>query len=144
MKNLGKSIEKYSNSGALIGFWLSIIIMAIFVVVALIAKLDEIGLIGILCSIAIFALVAVYLYFKSKTAIEIMEHGLIIKTMTKKHEILYDEIDSLDKTSRVGKSGNTVYVFYLLVVVTKDGQRITAPARVSKEFMMKLLEVSHL
>lgn len=150
MKDLGNSVERYKNGGAIFGFWTAVIVtiflIGFYVVVEVLKtiEVDEMGQMMLLAVIPIFACLTIYMYFKSKTEMDIREHGLYVRTLGKNHEILYDEIAEFDKTRRVGKSGPTIVIFYLLVIVTKDGERITFPCRVNEDFIQKLLEVSQL
>lgn len=150
MKDLGRSVEHYRNGGAIFGFWTSVLVDVFFVgfYIAIaffnIVEVNEMGKTMLLVVIPIFICLTVYMYFKSKTEIDIREHGLYVRNINKKHEILYDDIAKFDKTKRVGKSGPTIIVFYLLVIVKKDGERITFPCRINEEFINKLFEVSHL
>lgn len=144
MKNLGESISRYKNYGAKVGFGIAIGILVFFIGFFSLVKLDDFGQKMIPLIVSTFLALAVYMYFKSRTEIDIREHGLFVKNAFKSHEILYTEIAKFDKTRRVGKSGAVIIVYYLLVVVKKDGERITSPARVSEEFLAKLIETSRL
>lgn len=140
MNKLGESIACYKNLGAIFSFWLSLGITIFFVVFALCFNLDDLGKTMALCVTGVMACLTIYMFFKSKTRMDIREHGLYVRTLGKNHEILYHEITGFDKTKRVGKAGNQIVIFYLLVINLKNGEVVTSPCRVSQDFMDTLTQ----
>lgn len=127
METLGKSLERYTNGGAKFAFW-SIIVIIVFLIGFFCfadIEMDQGGLMGLIFGIVVFSCIGVYMFFKAKTEVDLREHGIYVRNVGKEHGVLYSDIAKLDKVRRVGKSGHTVIVFYLLVIETKDGERIT-------------------
>lgn len=146
MDRLGKSIERFKNGGAQFAFWAVIVIIVFFIgfLAFMFDEIDSLGKTMLFVSMLVFCCLAVYMYFKAKTEVDLRENGIYVRNVGKKHEILYNEIVKLDKTKRIGKSGNMIIVFYLLVIVKKDGERVTLPFRITEEFLMKFIEIGHL
>lgn len=148
MEKLGKSIERYTNGGAKFAFWMSIVLIvfiigfAIFISTSDSKALKRAEPAFLILPLVVFIGLAIYMFFKAKTEIDIREHGLYVRNINESHYILYDEIAEYDKTRRVGKSGSTVIIFYLLVIIKKDGKRITVPFRLGENFIEKLIETS--
>ena len=143
MEDLGNSIECLKNDGAKLGFWLTIVIIAVFIGCSIFLEIDDLGKSMLVFVLLVFTCLAVYMFYRSKTEVHLRESGLYIRTLGKKHKVLYDEIAYFDKTKRIGKSGSIVFRFYLLVLEKKNGERIVFPFEVSNDFFEKLMEVSH-
>lgn len=146
MNNLGKSLERYKNGGAQFAFWLLLacIIFLIGFIFIVDVEIDTMGITMYFISTFVLCCLEVYLYFKSKTEIDLREKGIYIRNISKKHEILYSDIAKIDKTKRIGKSANTIIIFYLLVIETKNGKRVTFPCRITEDFIKKFLEISQI
>lgn len=145
MDKLGKSMERFRNGGAQFAFWMliAVIIFLIGFLAFVFNKIDATSITFSFMAILSFSCLAVYMYFKAKTEVDLRENGMFVKNVSKEHEILYSEIARFDKTMRVGKSGHTVIVYYLLVIEKKDGERITLPFRITEDFLVKLVKIGH-
>lgn len=142
MKDLGNSLICLRNGGAKLAFaiMLGVIVLFIGIGIFMAGMLDAIGWTMLIIALLAFGGIAIYLYFKQKTEIDLREKGIIVQTLSQRHQILFADIDRLERTKRVGKSGSIVFVFYLLVIIKKDGERVTLPFQVEETFMQRLLE----
>lgn len=141
MNKLGSSKERFTNAGAKIAFWLMNIVILLFIGLLIFIEMDNMGKVLVLLVIPLFIALNVYMFFQSKSEVNLREHGLYIRKSTKQYEVLYEDITKFDKTMRVGKSGAKIIVFYLMVIETKNEERITFPFRVNEDFLQKLADI---
>lgn len=141
MNKLGESTKRYTNKGAKFSFVALILIIILFIGLFIFLELDSMGKVMLLITVPVFIALDVYMFFKSKTEVDLREHGMYIRTLNKQYEVLYSEITKFDKTKRIGKMGNTVIIFYLMIIEKNDGERITLPFKIDEEFLETLVKL---